>query len=311
MKTLAASVRAMSPPAAVQRAQRIFDAGFEKLVLDEPMYFSSWEALREMLPRESVAALRLFVPYPRSVLPGFPLPFRLAATDRDERLEARRHAEASLEAADGLRVPLVLLPVEEIEIPGPPPPPLGVQAPKELHDDAEARRRLAARPGLDALFIQLARLLERALRYELKLCLTPSMRRQDLVRMPELDACLREFSGAPLAVWLDCAVLPADALEAGPRPEPAGSEGRAGPEQWGGVPIAGASVHDVRGESRGFPPPSGELNWTRLEKLLVPLPLLALDLRPEAPPEELASGLEFLSGLGAEPRRPGASILLP
>jgi hypothetical protein len=285
MNTLAASIRAQNPPQVLERASLLLESGFEKLVLEDPLHASSWEELRKFLPRESVAAIRLFLPYPRAVRVGESNPFRLGALGGEERRDAMAQAAVSLQTAADHSIPLVLLPVVRGEIP--------TREGPAGSDPARSRT-------LDAYKSALSRILDLADRAELTICITPSARPEELPAAPDTEECFREFAGAPLAIWLDVARFPADLRDfrdQAPRQD--------GGTQSPGPParLRGVSIHDLRSQEEGHVPGSGETDWQGLRDAIRRCPLWVLDLRARASAAEIRQGYEFLEeyrGAGAD-----------
>jgi sugar phosphate isomerase/epimerase len=307
MRTLAASLRAARPHDCEPKLNALLDAGFEKVLLAEPLHRPTWEALLPALPREHALAMRLFLPYPRGVRLDRAAPFVLGETHPEARRAALRQAFSTLEAADSLGVRIVVLPVVEIETPGLPKGLVDPARPQELPPELLSRRRPEAADRLDSYLWTLARLLERAERYGLALCVTPTNRACELPLFEETDRVLREFRGAPLRVWLDTARWPAEAL-APPADAAGGAPGLAAP--WD---VAGASLHDARAEAEKLPPGDGDLDWNALAGPLRRLDNWCLDLSATASRAQLASGREFLLELDTDghPEEPAASLLFP
>ena len=57
MTIYAASLSASTPAAAQQGAAAILDAGFGGIVLRSPIQHEAWNALRKLLPKDSVKAI--------------------------------------------------------------------------------------------------------------------------------------------------------------------------------------------------------------------------------------------------------------
>ena len=68
MTLQAASLTALSPEEALTSARAILDAGYEGLILENPIHQDAWQALLGLLPKDSVKAIQLFLPYPRCLL---------------------------------------------------------------------------------------------------------------------------------------------------------------------------------------------------------------------------------------------------
>jgi sugar phosphate isomerase/epimerase len=283
---------------ACKTASAILDEGFEGLVLEAPLHHDVWNALRELLPRNSVRAIRLFLPYPRALRPEAPSPFVAAAGSREERRAALAQAQKSLEAADRLGAPLVLIPMTRLDIPGLSP---DYMAPTDSIEGETLRLRSTdeeVRTRMDSLLLLLSFLLERAERYATTICLTPGNRSGELPLTPETLACLEEFRGAPLGLWLDTCRLPGEFLRV---PRIADTAGQAsGLELFDKV--EGASVSDETPEGAPCSPGEGAVPWDLITSSLRSLPLWCVNTPAS---DGLAEGLRFLGGLDEEREAPG------
>lgn len=293
-----ASLSALRTNDAERTAGAILDAGYRGLVLDEPLHHDAWQALRPLLPRDSVKALRLFLPYPRTLRPGQASPYEAAAEGRKERAEALPQARKTLEVADQLGAPLVLLPMTPL---GAPELSRRYLPPTDSIDGDELRLRAASEETsqrMDSLLLLLSDLLKHAERYAITLCLTPGNRSGELPLAPEVLACLREFEGAPLGLWLDTSRLPAEFLrvpciaETGQAPSPDGFFTR----------VQGASIRDetVAGEPCGLG--RGAVPWDLISSTLQDLPLWCVQAGGG---DDLAEGLHFMVGLEGGQEEPG------
>lgn len=291
MKTLAATVRAPDPPRALARVTVLLETGFASLVLDDPLHHLSWKELRKLLPRETIAAIRLFLPYPAGLRPGTPSPFRLGSLHSEERRDGLKQAAATVTAAAEHSIPLILLPVARFD---PERPDRTPQPPSSPASTAVQPKRQRV---LDAYKSSLSRLLDLADRHERILCITPSTRPDELPDTQETDACLREFEGAPLGSWLDTARLPAEFTAEGEETLQDGTVS-AGQQR----DIRGVSIHDTRDGEEGLVPGSGELDWDQLQPSLRSASVWTLDLRVGAPASEAREGYEFLEARGRTPQ---------
>ena len=297
----AASLSALKVDDARKTAGAILDEGFEGLVLDAPLHHDAWNALRELLPRNSVRAIRLFLPYPRALRPGAPSPFVAAAGSREERRAALAQAQKSLEAADRLGAPLVLLPMTCLDIPGLSP---DYMAPTDSIEGETLRLRSTdeeVRTRMDSLLLLLSFLLERAERYATTICLTPGNRSGELPLTPEALACLEEFEGAPLGLWLDTCRLPGEFLRVPHIADTAGLV--SGLELFDKV--EGASVSDETSEGTPCSPGEGTVPWNLITSSLRSLPLWCVKTPVR---DGLAEGLRFLGSLDEERKAPGGLL---
>jgi hypothetical protein len=281
MRTYAASLRCGLPSWTTERLRGILDAGFDRVVLEDPLHHATWEKLQHALPREATAAIRLFLPYPPSLRVGEPSPYRLDVPGASDRREVLRLARRTLETADNLRIPLVLLPVATLE--------------------TEA----VASSALDCYRAALEPLLDLADRFSLMLCLTPTPRRREAPGLAAALGLLRELRGAPLAFWLDTARLEGLLLS--------GREGETASPIDPMSQIRGVSIRDVRGEEEGLVPGRGETDWSsaEIDRSIRAAPIWSLDLAPHTAIAELARGREFFAQYDAGPRPQGGGILMP
>ena len=141
-------------------------------------------------------------------------------------------------------------------------------------------------------------LLERAERYATTICLTPGNRSGELPLTPETLACLEEFEGAPLGLWLDTCRLPGEFLRV---PRIADTAGQAsGLELFDKV--EGASVSDEAPGGTLCNPGEGAVPWDLITSSLRSLPLWCVNALAG---DGLAEGLRFLGGLDGEREAPG------
>jgi hypothetical protein len=265
----------------LQRARAVLDAGFEKLVLEDPLYTPAWDELRLWLPRDSVAALRLFLPYPKYVRMGERSPFQISTASED-RQALLQQAEISLQVAADHGVPRILLPVASV----PSPDAGGVLRAGDTKGETTAGH--AFQKALDAYRTFVYRLLERAERYGRIVCLTPTHRDTELPHPAALDECLREFAGAPVGTWLEAHRL--------------------------NRPLTG-EIASVEGASiRHRPatePEEGEMDPESLQNLLALGPIWCFDARKGASGAELAAGRELLEGLAPGQQTPSGEGIVP
>jgi hypothetical protein len=280
-----ASLSASEPAAAQQSATAILDAGFEGIVLDAPLQYTAWRGLRELLPKDTVKAINLFLPYPRTLRPGERPSFSAAAENRLERAGSLAQARKTLEAVDELGIPLVLVPMTQLELAGLErghlePTSLLEQDQLGLRNDSE---ELRAR--YDSLLMLLSFLLEQAERYATTICLTPGNRPGELPLVPEIVSCLKEFGGAPLGLWLDTRRLPAELLGV-----PHIGAAASAPELDLSSRIQGAYIADETAEGAACQPGQGVVPWDQVSYSIDGLPLWCVSGEP-------AEGRRFLAGL--------------
>ncbi len=168
----AASVRSARDGTFEARARFALDLGYEKLALLSPLLEEELGVLKRLVPRDRVGVLELFLPYPPEFRPDRPSPFRLGSADRGDKEECVRAGTRTIQVADDLRIPVVLVPA--------------------------VRHRASG--AFDALKAVLLKLLDAADRYSVRLALELA----GPGGVPDLAGareCLAEFAGAPLGVW--------------------------------------------------------------------------------------------------------------
>jgi len=296
MTSYAASLSASTPAAAQQGAAAILDAGLDGIVLKSPVRHEAWSALREWLPKDSVKAIELFLPSPRSLRPGERAPFSAAAENKTGRSESLAQARKTLEAVDQLGIPLVLIPMTNLEISG-----LGGNylEPTTSPEQDQLSTRAASvelRARMDSLLVLLSFLLEQAERYATTICLTPSNRPGELPMMPEVLACLKEFDGAPMGLWLDTRRLPAELLAVPAIGGPATAKGSDLLNR-----MQGGSLADETAKGQACSPGQGLVPWDQVVSSISKLPLLSLE-------GNLEEGRLFLAGLEEEEASPGGLL---
>ena len=296
MTSYAASLSASTPAAAQQGAATILDAGFDGIVLKSPVQHEAWNALREWLPKDSVKAIELFLPSPRSLRPGERAPFSAAAENKTERSENLAQARKTLEAVDQLGIPLVLIPMTSLNISGLGRNYLEPTASPEQEQLSFRAASVELRARMDSLLVLLSFLLEQAERYATTICLTPGNRPGELPMMSEALACLKEFDGAPMGLWLDTRRLPAELLAV---PTIGGSATAAGSDLLNR--LQGGSLADETTEGEACSPGRGIVPWDQVASSISKLPLLSLE-------GDLEEGRLFLTGLEEEEASPGGLL---
>ena len=301
MTIQAAGLTALNSEEALASASAILDAGYEGIILENPIHQDAWQALLRLLPKDSVKALQLFVPYPRGLHPGSTRPYEAAAESPREREEAFRQARKTLEAADRIGAPAVLLPITQLNEPGlswnyrPPTlaPDLSEYQLREASEEASQR--------MDSLLILLSRLLEQAGRYDLTICLAPSNRSGEFPLAKEALACLREFEGADMGLWLDSSRLPDEFLQV-PRIGESELETLA---EGSLSSVQGAFLRDRDPAGKACPPGQGCVPWELISKTLHDLPTWCISANDC---DTIAGGLHFMAGLEGEPEEPGGLL---
>ena len=303
-RTHAAFLRSPAGPRP-ERAAAILDLGFEGIVLAAPLDLSTWEALRAALPRESIAAIEVFLPWPRPMRAGSDSPFHIASLHPEERRDAARQAIETVLAAERASIPLVIVPAARMgELAEP------SLLPRERDPHREERiarirgaRESAAKPRLDSLLGLLSKMLSAADRYGVAVALASGGHPDEIPSPEEAAACLEEFRGAPLRIWTDTGT------RAMARPfAPAGYDPFAAIEREA---PAGATLRDIG--PGGVPAPWGRgiVDWAAEKPLLERCPVWAVDPPAGAGSEggALEEAREFMARLEAPPREQQGGIL--
>ena len=296
MTIYAASLSASTPAAAQQGAAAILDAGFGGIVLSSPVQHEAWNALRKLLPKDSVKAIELFLPSPRSLRPGERASFCAGAENKTERSENLAQARKTLEAVDQLGIPLVLVPMTRLNIAGLGRSYLEPTASPEQEQLSFRAESIELHARMDSLLALLSFLLEQAERYATTICLTPGNRPGELPMIPETLACLKEFDGAPMGLWLDTRRLPAELLAV---PTIGGSATTAGPDLLSR--LQGVSIADETTEGVACNPGQGVVPWDQVASSIRKLPLLSIE-------GDLEEGSRFLADLEEEGASPSGLL---
>jgi hypothetical protein len=335
MPLLAASLRGLLPPAALARADLAFGLGFERLVLDGPLWAGTWDALRAHLPRESVFALRVFEPRPVTMRPGSSAPFEILLGELSA-AEIDRQIAVTLAAADSIGSRCVLLPV------------LRGLSPRKASSMETSRgagrgasRESKAPDERDKIFDRYRRLVDsvasQAGRYGIEIAMHTTGRWRESPDPVEVQRCLEDFDGAPIVLWLDAIRLPFSAFveRAAPIRDPRDRRGsrrsqRAAPELGEAETLAptvaaldpdalshrtrGLVLHDTRGDSEGLVPGDGTTEWESVAPIARSVPLVCLDLDPRLDDDAWRRGREAIERIVPEAPKPsptGSRFLEP
>jgi sugar phosphate isomerase/epimerase len=288
-----ASTLRSDPSVRVADAARLrLDAGCGALALAAPFYRHEWEALRPMLPRESVLAVELFVPFgrgarPERLPPGRTSPFCLGALNREEKRDAEKHGSATISFASHQGARYVLLPTFELEARGPRPGEPAARANRPEGGGGDARRAPETQARLDSYLSTLDRLLGAADRYQVTLAITPMASAGSMPDAEHAELCLAEFRGAPLRVWPDTA-----------EEARAARLDREAVRPWHRYrPVHGVTLRDVDRDDRVCLPGEGSLEWPALIRELEEAPRWLVDPPAGAGAGEISGALELLRGL--------------
>jgi hypothetical protein len=308
METPAATTRWAGRPLSLSAVRKLLDLRFSSIAVDEEVRGKELEEAQRLVPRRSLAALHLFAPLPDRLEPGAPPPFVLGALHPEKRRDALEQALLSLQAADDLEIPVVILPPAPMEEPSAAQALelLGRRAAAPLWEGLRRKRQDYAGRQLDSYLSTLSRLLDRAERYSLRLALTVGGLPSELPDLGEACRCLSEFQGGPLALWLDT-VRGARYRETG------GADGGLLLGDLAGK-VAGVTVHDGNRRQGHLPLAGGEVDLGRWEELrrAAAQAVWAVDLTAEASEEELVATRDSLARFLAGPAAaPSGSILAP
>ena len=276
---------------------RALDLGFSSIGILSPFHVRDWDSAMGMLPREAISAIELFLPYPRGIRPGAPCPFPLGSPSPDDKRDVVRYGTETILFADenGIRtvlVPPVRLDAELRQSQ------LRLRKKRNVRDvlaSLRTARKSEAVARLDAFRSVLSRLLNVADRYGVRLVLIPGGWIDELPGAEEAAACLQEFRGAPLGIWLDilgrAVALEVDAIST-----------------WAALEadLAGATLSDHDEELNEVPLGEGSLNWEEARELLQKCPVWLVDSPRETAQGEGSKDIEFLEGLGRGPEKPGS-----
>jgi len=299
----AAFLRSPAGPRPERAAAAILDLGFEGIVLAAPLDVSAWEALRTALPRESIAAIEVFLPWPRAVRPGSESPFRIASLHPEERRDAARQAIETVLAAERASIPLVIVPAArmgELAEPNLPPP---ERDPHREERIARLRgaRESAVKPRLDSLLGLLSKMLSAADRYGVTVALVPGGHPDEIPSPEDAALCLEEFRGGPLLPWMDTRSRALARSFA-----PVGYDPFAAIEKEG---LAGATLRDVGPGGEPAPWGRGIADWEAEKPLLERCPVWAVD-PPAVGEASLEEAREFMARLETPPGKPAGGGIL-
>jgi sugar phosphate isomerase/epimerase len=289
MRTLVAALRAASPRHCEDTVTAILDAGFDGIAVEEPLHQPTWKALTSCLPRERALAIRLFVPYPRTTHASERSDVLLGESGGDAVQRAVRRGIETLESADRLGIPRVLVPTVQLDLAGAPRGFSPATSPNDVDRRLRNERDAEVSSRMSAYLSTLSRLLDHAERFALRLCLTPSNRVAEMPSVAETRTVLEEFDGAPLGVWLDTTRWPAEHLAVPIIGDVSGNDDGVGLDS-----VDGVSIHDARGTREHLEIGSGEIDWPLLTSSIRSHTIGCLDVEEARDAEDFARGLEAL-----------------
>ncbi|MBC7359516.1 MAG: sugar phosphate isomerase/epimerase [Desulfacinum sp.] len=250
--------------------------------------------------RLQVVSLHNFCPVPPLVPPGKTGGdlLDLSALDRDERTRAVRWTVKTLENANDLEAPVVILHGGRVDMD----PELdrlhgmlercdGPEDPRfrELLDSKLAERRRKRAPHLDALLWSLDRLAREAERLGVVLGLENRAHYHELPGLEEFPDLFRELDGAPLAYWHDVGHAHLNRL--------LGLWKGLGPPDFLKGRLAGVHIHDARGRDDHLPPGAGELDLSEAAGAVDRAVPWILELKPGTSDDDVRRGLDHLQEL--------------
>ncbi|SMC21018.1 Sugar phosphate isomerase/epimerase [Desulfacinum hydrothermale DSM 13146] len=250
--------------------------------------------------RLQVVSLHNFCPIPPPVPPGKTghdlLDF--SAPDREDRIQAVRWAVKTLEHANDLEAPVVIVHGGRVDMD----PELGrlydlldrTDGPEDprfrqvLEEKLDERKR-KRQPHWDALLWSLDRLAREAERLDVVLGLENRAHYHELPGPDEFPEIFRELDGAPLAYWHDVGHAHLNRL--------LGLWEGLGPPDALKDQLAGVHVHDARGRDDHLPPGTGELDLQGVVQAVDREVPWVVEVRPKTPDDHVQRGLEYLHGL--------------
>jgi len=299
----AATIRS-SPSTDVTTAVReALDLGFGRLGLAHPFDSLHWERIREFVSRDRVVSVELFLPYPGALRPGVPCPFALGSLHTEVKRDALKYGNETVRFADRNDIPFVRIQPFAVE---------GVSRAKwlaacrdphraERLERLEAQRKVNAERHLDSFKSVLARLLDLADRYEVRVALTPGGSLPEMPSYAETSACIEEFAGAPLVVW-------PDTLLASREGEAAGVEA---PESWWDAfqeRMPGVTLRDLSPDLEPAPLGTGRVDWDSMRPMLEAASTWMVD-PVQMTPAAFEEDRQFLVGLSQPQGEDGAGLL--
>ena len=285
MVSVAAKIRSEPTASVVERARAALDAECARLVLGQPLYCGDWGELMELLPPAALLAVELFAPLPRRLQRPATCPFLLGSLSSEEKRDAIKFGSETLQLASRHEILFVQLPNVILDLEGVPERHLtkGEYERFSPHRDVEAELRM------DSYMSSLDRLLNRADDHGLTLLITPASAMNRFPNNAETGRVLKEFAGAPLAVWPDVV-----------------EETRAahwqGDSAWAvcGEAVRGVVLSDVTASGVRCLPGEGELDWAVWKPRLAALEQWVVEVPMGSSVEAVAAAREFLGSLFRE-----------
>ena len=251
-----------------------------------------------------VSSLHNYCPFPHlkpKVPPGGDY-FMLSSTDRQERQMAIEWTIRTIENANDIQAPAVVLHCGAVEMA---PCHESVykrfqaegstsEAVQELVSKEMRRREQHSAPHLDALLFSLDRLLPVAQKYGVVMGLENRYHYFEMPNSDELKVIFKEFDGAPVCYWHDTGHAHVQ--------EQLGIVSQAALLEAHGHRLAGLHLHDANGLDDHLALGLGEVEFGCLEGLVDPERPLVIELAPGTAQNDVAQAVEFAHNL-----IPGAS----
>jgi hypothetical protein len=293
----AAILRTSAEVDAASSIRTILDLGFDGLGLEHPLTAHEWNAMRDVLPRERVVSVELFLPYPRSMRCADARPFSPASLHPEERRDAVQQGIETIIFAERQAIPFVR--IEPVRLDGDLREALveirrsGTLVPERIAR-LESTRKVEAARRLDSLRSLLSKLLDAADRYGVRIALTPGGFIDELPGVGESAELLRELRGAPLCLCPD--TLRAEAAK----------ESATSGETLEALrdAIAGATIRDFTGEREPVSPGGGSMNLEAARAWCESASVWIVDPVSRDDAGALEEGRKLLQSLGGTPEPP-------
>lgn len=297
MHEFATTIRSSPSNDVATSVREALDLGFSRLGLAHPLYSRDWEKVRGFVSAESVISVELFLPYPRAVHTGAQCPFVLGSLDSEARRDALKYGGETLHFAERNAIPFVRTQPFAVE---------GISraawsaARRDPHRAErlallEAERKVNSKRHLDSFKSVLARLLDLADRYEVRIALTPGGSLLEMPNYTEMNDCFREFEGAPLVLWPETLLTP----------QRDGAADIGAPEDWWEAfreRMPGVTLRDFSEDLTPTPLGTGKVDWDDLRPMLESASTWMVD-PVHRTPESLEGEREFLVGLSQPPAK--------
>ncbi len=278
--------------------QALQDWDLKAVELEYRLSAKAYDQLKSALKenRIQVSSMHNYCPFP-GILPGQGPSgdyFRLSSPDRRERRLAVDWTRKTIEQANDMEAPVVVLHCGAVEIP------VdydlirkllaaGEDRSDELQQliDAGMQDRLRKRgPFLDGLLFSLDQLLRWAEKYSVTLGIENRFHFHELPGHEELTIILNEFAGGPIGYWHDTGHAHAQ--------EKLGIVLQKTLLDSFGQKLVGIHLHDAVGLRDHLPPGDGEIDFNILGPYVDLTIPLVLELAPATSPDQLSRAVDFM-----------------